>query len=156
MSFCVTVFFMNQQFLCPRVTPQNIFKNIWFSLRYSQKYFQLSGFATWRLQNIWVMISGNWSISEYCYREITKIPGSLTMFMGKITRKLTKRQKFWVNFKTMIPRNCQPLNIVTQKLKNTWVMIPRDCSITKYCYPEIATKKLNVFSKKLSENKIKF
>jgi len=60
---------------------------------------------------------------------------------GNNTWKLTKRQKCWVNFRVTIPGHFQFPSIVTRKLRNFRVTIPGNCSISGYCYPEVALKK---------------
>ena len=43
---------------------------------------------------------------------------------GNNNRKLTRRQKCWVNFRVTIPGHFQFPSIVTRKLRNFWVTIP--------------------------------
>jgi len=71
---------------------------------------------------------------------------------GNNTRKLTKRQKCWVNFRVTIPGHFQFQSIFTRILINFRVTIPGNCTISGYCYPEVALKKY-YFREYLSENK---
>ena len=70
---------------------------------------------------------------------------------GNNTWKLTKRQKCCVNFRVTIPGYFQFQSIVTRKLINFRVTIPGNCTISGYCYPEVALKKY-YFREYLGEN----
>jgi hypothetical protein len=91
---------------------------------------------TQKLSNFRVLPPGN-----------CKFPGNNTQqfdnfqLPGNNTLKLTKRQKCWVNFRVTIPGYFQFQSIVTQKLINFWVTIPGNCTISGYCYPEVALEK---------------
>ena len=123
---------------------------------------QLPGIVT-RILEVSLFLSC--TISRYCYSEVDKFsiidtqkfsnfqvlllgncqfPVNNTQkfdnfqLPGNNARKLTIRQKWWVNFRVTIPGHFQFQSIVTRKLINFRVTIPGNCTISGYCYPEVA------------------
>ena len=106
----------------------------------------LPGIVTWKLINFQALLLGNCQFPGNNTRKFDNF-----QLPGNNTRKLTKRQKCWVNFRVTIPGHFQLQSIVTRKLINFRVTIPGNCTISWYCYPEVALKKY-YFHEYLGEN----
>ena len=91
MRFSTSGFFMNLQYLSPRVTPKNNFENI---------YIFAEIFAKFRVTR-----PGNWPISGYCHPEIDQFPGNNTRKSAESLNK--KHYKTLKNRKYFTFHNCQ-------------------------------------------------
>ena len=107
---------------------------------------QFPGIDTQKLLNFRVLLLQNCQFQGNNTRKFDnfQLPGNNTWI-------LTKRQNCCVNFRVTIPGYFQFQSIVTRKLINFRVTIPRNCTISGYCYPEVALKKY-YFREYLGEN----